>query len=114
MNVLQITWVFPIKAVDLDERNTLYNTRCWLRGNFQVGNIDYDPKETYVLAPSHETFRILLSYGSSRNRFVEGGDVANAYLFCKDFTVYIEQPTNSTGKEEALRQVCLFKNQCMV
>lgn len=60
--------------------------------------IDYDPDELFAPVPSHESIRALLAVAASKNCFLEGYDVDNAYLFGNlDVPIRMKQPTDSTG-----------------
>lgn len=109
MNVLPITWVFRLKHLDHNGRDVLHKARCCVRGDYQVEDVDFDPSGTHAPVASHEAVRILFAHAASNDLIVEGGDVANAYLYGKiDCHVYIEQPTDSTGKEHAPGHVCVL------
>lgn len=107
MNVLPFTWVFRVKPLDRNGRDVLHKARCCVRGDFQVEDVDFNPYATYAPVASHEAARILFSYATSNGLIVEGGDVANAYLYGQiEYQFHIEQPTDSTGKVEAPGHVC--------
>lgn len=74
-----------------------------------MAEIDFDSFGTYAPVASHEAVRILFSHAASNDIIVEGGDVANAYLYGEiDYQFSIEKPTNSAGCEEMPDQVCVL------
>jgi len=107
MNPLPYTWVFRIKPLDTFGRECLHKARCCVRGDLQDPAVDFDPSSLYAPVASHESIRLLFAIAARDNLIVEGGDVANAYLYGKiDFPVLMEQPTNSSCKEAMPGHVC--------
>jgi len=76
----------------------LQKARCVVRGDKQQASIDYDPNSIYAPVASHEGLRLILAIAAHRNLILEGGDIANAYLYgTLDVLVIIQQLTNSSG-----------------
>ncbi len=55
-----------------------------LEGICRKKNIDFNPDTLYAPVASHETIRIILAFAASSDFILEGGDVANAYLYGKN------------------------------
>ena len=99
--VVPFTWVFQLKPLDVEGLKLLEKARCCLCGNKQTPEIDFDPHTTYAPVASHEALRILLAIAAAHGLIVEGGDIGNAYLYGDiDVNIYMEQPTDSSGRQE--------------
>lgn len=100
MNVIPFAWVFRPKPLDVTGKKVLHNVRCCMRGDYQLADIEYDLFARHAPVATHENIQIVLAFAASRHLIVKGGYMSNAYLNGDiDCPVYIEQPTDSIGKE---------------
>lgn len=107
MIFIPITWVFKIKPIDRIGRKFLYKARSCIRGVYQISAVDFDPYGTYELVACHEATWILLSHAAAHDLILGRWKVANAYLYRKnDWKVFMEQPKDSTIREERPGFVC--------
>lgn len=99
--VIQITWVFRLKFIYKEGVKFLNKARCCVRGDQQKVDIYLYALHTYAPVASHESVRTLIAYASSHGMLVEGGNVANAFLYGDiECEFIIEQPANPIGLEE--------------
>ncbi len=81
--------------------------RCCARGDLQEQDIDFNPDTLYAPLASHESIRLILAFAASSSLTLEGGDLANAYLYGKlDIPVYMHQPTDYSQCEARPGMVC--------
>ena len=107
MNVLEHKWVFKKKPLDDTATIFLCKALCVARGDLQKAFLDYDPDSLYAPVAAHESLRVLIAFAANNNQILEGGDVANAYLYGSiDTPVFMEHPTSSTGIESHPGYVC--------
>ncbi len=96
-----------MKPLDAMCENFIEKARCCLRGDRQLAYADYDPLNVYAPVASHDSIRLLLSMAANQDLLLEGADVSNAYLYGDlDVPIFIEQPTNSTQREQMPDHVC--------
>lgn len=115
MHVLPFTWVFRLKPMDMFGIKFLHRARCFIRGGMQMPGIDFDPESLYAPVAFKEAIRMLFAISAASDLIVEGGDVSSAYLYGDiDTTVYMEQPTNSSGKPEFTGFVCHLRKSIYV
>lgn len=81
----------------------------------QMPGMDVDPDTLYSPVASREFIRMLFAISAASGLIFEGVDVSSAYFYGKiDTTIYMEQPTDSSGKQESVQDssvVC--SSQCM-
>ena len=107
MNIIKRKWIFRKKPLDAQGKTFLPKARCVARGDLQEAYVDFDPDTLYAPVAAHASIRLILAYAASQNLIIEGGDISNAYLYGEiDETIYMDQPTNSSGKTRKPVYVC--------
>lgn len=101
MNFLPFTWTFHLKPTTNSENNMLHKARCVVRVDYQNASLDYDESVKYAPVACQECISIALAIAAAENLVVEGGYIANAYLYgYLDFNIYMEQRTDSSRLQE--------------
>lgn len=113
MNVISITWVFRPRPLDWTGQTVIHTTRCCLRGDFQIAEVDQDPSETYAPVACHEAVRILFSHAAKDDLISEGRD----WVMCT-FTVEstAKSLSNSSQGQAELKnaRTCLSTSQLSI
>ena len=107
MNIIKHKWIFRKIPLDAQGKTFLPKARCVARGDLQEAYVDFDPDTLYAPVAAHASIRLILAYAASKNLIIEGGDISNAYLYGEiDKTIYMDQPTTSSGKTRKPGYVC--------
>ena len=107
MNVLKHKWVFKKKPIDEHHTEFLCKARCVTCGDLQEAYLDFNPDSPYAPVASNEILRLIIAFAAKNNLILDGGDVANTYLYGKiDVPIFLEQPTDSSGNEQYPGKVC--------
>lgn len=91
MNAIPIAGVFRLKPLEQFGHSSIHKARCCASGDYQIGDVDYNPLGTYGTVASHEAMCVLFAYEASKDLVFEGEDVANAYVYCRATNVYFIQ-----------------------
>jgi len=107
MHVIKHKWLFKKKPLDAKGLEFLCKARCVVRGDLQEAYVDFGPESLYAPVATHESLRLIIAFAANEDLILEGGDIANAYLYGElDLTIYMEQPTNSSRIEAVPGHVC--------